>query len=66
MGRLNVLDVDGDLGAYADHRAEWSDLVPVILIDGAVHDVIRVNPARLLAALERPLAPTVRESVHKR
>lgn len=49
---ITVLDVDGDLGAFAPHRAQWSDLVPVILVDGAVHDVVRVDPVRLLAALE--------------
>ena len=49
-----MLDVDGDLGEHAAHRAEWSELVPVILVDGAVHDVIRVSPARLRAALDPP------------
>ena len=51
---VTVLDVDGDLGEHSAHRAEWSDLVPVVLIDGAVHDVIRVSPDRLRAAVARP------------
>jgi hypothetical protein len=30
---------------------EWRDLVPVVLIDGAVHEIFRVDPTRLRAAL---------------
>lgn len=29
----------------------YADQVPVVLVDGAVHDVYRVNPQRLAAAL---------------
>ena len=29
----------------------YADEVPVVLVDGAVHDVYRVNPQRLTAAL---------------
>lgn len=31
--------------------ARYADQVPVVLVDGAVHDVFRVNPQRLRAAL---------------
>ncbi len=50
-GGLRVLDVDGDLGAHAPKRAEWSELVPIVLIDDAVHAVVRVDPERLRKAL---------------
>lgn len=32
-------------------RAEWTDLIPVVLVEGAVHDVLRVDRDRLLRAL---------------
>jgi hypothetical protein len=32
-------------------RAQWREYVPVILVDGEVHDLFRVNPDRLRAAL---------------
>jgi hypothetical protein len=32
-------------------RTEWRDMVPVVLIDGAVHDIFRVDPGRLREAL---------------
>ena len=57
VGEVAVLDVDGDLGPYAERRAEWSELVPDVLVDGRVHDVIRVDPARLRTALQAPVAP---------
>jgi hypothetical protein len=28
-------------------RAQWTDLIPVVLVDGEVHDVLRVDRARL-------------------
>lgn len=30
---------------------QWAEYVPVILVDGEVHDVFRVEPKRLKAAL---------------
>jgi hypothetical protein len=30
---------------------EWRNYVPVVLVDGAVHDIFRVDPARLRQAL---------------
>jgi Glutaredoxin and related proteins len=41
------VDVDADPALLA----EYSDLVPVILIDGRVHDYWRVDEARLRQAL---------------
>jgi hypothetical protein len=32
-------------------RSEWRELVPVVLIDGAVHDIFRVDPRQLREAL---------------
>jgi hypothetical protein len=32
-------------------RAQWREFVPVVLIDGEVHDIFRVTPDRLRAAL---------------
>jgi coenzyme F420-reducing hydrogenase gamma subunit len=32
-------------------RAEWRELVPVVLVDGEVHDVFRVDRERLRTAL---------------
>jgi hypothetical protein len=32
-------------------RAQWREYVPVVLVDGAVHDIFRVNADRLRAAL---------------
>jgi hypothetical protein len=41
-----------DLGDVdAETRAMWREYVPVVLIDGAVHDIFRVNAERLRAAL---------------
>lgn len=41
------VDVDADPAL----QAEYSDLVPVILVDGRVHDYWRVDEARLRDAL---------------
>jgi len=30
----------------------YADQIPVVLVDGRVHDIYRVNPERLRAALE--------------
>ncbi len=32
-------------------QKEWREMVPVILVDGEVHDIFRVTPDRLRAAL---------------
>jgi hypothetical protein len=32
-------------------RVRWREYVPVVLIDGEVHDIFRVTPDRLRAAL---------------
>jgi Glutaredoxin-like domain (DUF836) len=32
-------------------RQQWREFVPVILVDGEVHDLFRVDPGRLRAAL---------------
>jgi hypothetical protein len=42
------LDVDAD----PDLRADFGDLVPVVLVDGVEHAHYRVDPARLRAALQ--------------
>jgi hypothetical protein len=42
-----------DLTSVEDEvrRTEWRELVPVVLVDGAVHDIFRVDESRLRAAL---------------
>ncbi len=42
-----------ELSIFDDPRlaAAYSDQIPVVLVDGAVHDIFRVNPGRLRAAL---------------
>lgn len=35
-------------------RGQWREYVPVVLVDGAVHDVFRASPDRLRAALNLP------------
>ena len=47
--RLEKLDVDAD----PSRRAEYSDRVPVILIDGKEHGYWRVEEKRFRAALSR-------------
>jgi glutaredoxin len=47
--RLERLDVDAERA----RRDEYSDRVPVILIDGREHGYWRVEEARLRAALDR-------------
>jgi glutaredoxin len=41
-------DVDDD----PELRARWSEYVPVVFVDGEVHDWFRVQPERLRRALE--------------
>jgi hypothetical protein len=38
-------------GLSDDEVRQWRDFVPVVLIDGKVHDVFRVTSERLRAAL---------------
>ncbi|HEX5121428.1 MAG TPA: glutaredoxin family protein [Pseudonocardiaceae bacterium] len=45
----STVDVDGDV----DLRAEYGDMVPVILIDGAQHGYAEVEEARFRRALAR-------------
>jgi hypothetical protein len=41
-----------DLGDVdAETRTRWREYVPVVLIDGEVHDIFRVDAERLRAAL---------------
>ena len=42
-----------ELSLHDDPRlaARYADQVPVVLVDGVVHDVFRVNPQRLRATL---------------
>jgi glutaredoxin len=42
-----------DISADRDLMAQWAEYVPVILVDGAVHDLFRVQPERLRVALSR-------------
>jgi glutaredoxin len=42
-----------DIETDADLMARWAEYVPVVLVDGAVHDWFRVRPDRLRAALGR-------------
>ena len=42
-----TVDVDAD----PEDRAEYGDLVPVVLVDGVVHAYYRVEPDRLRQAL---------------
>ncbi len=44
---FTTIDVDVD----PEDRAEYGDLVPVILVDGAVHGYYHLDPDRLRAAL---------------
>jgi Glutaredoxin-like domain (DUF836) len=41
----DLADLDEDI------RSKWREYTPVVLVDGAVHDVFRVTPERLRAAL---------------
>jgi glutaredoxin len=46
---FSQVDVDSD----PDDRAEYGDLVPVILVDGVEHGYYQVEPDRLRRALTR-------------
>lgn len=58
--RAVVVRVADDLGIDLDERditqdaelaARWSEYIPVVLVDGQVHDFYRVDEARLRRAL---------------
>lgn len=40
-----------DIGTDPELSSRWAEYVPVILVDGEVHDWLRVRPDRLRAAL---------------
>ncbi len=44
---FGTVDVDAD----PEDRAEYGDLVPVIMVDGVLHGYYTVDPDRLRAAL---------------
>lgn len=48
------VDLDGD-GVDAARRDEYSDRVPVVLIDGREHGYWRVEEARFRTALRKPV-----------
>lgn len=48
-----VVDIDSDVDADQNLRAEYSDRVPVILIDGKEHGYWRVEEARFRKAIGR-------------
>jgi hypothetical protein len=47
-GSLAVDWTARDLADVAEpQRAQWAELIPVVLIDAEVHEVLRVDPERL-------------------
>jgi hypothetical protein len=52
-GELGIAWESVELAAVEDdaRRTEWREMVPVVLIDGAVHDIFRVDSHQLRAAL---------------
>jgi glutaredoxin len=48
---LGVAWEERDITASADDLAQYSDMIPVTLVDGVQHDFWRVNEERLRAAL---------------
>ncbi len=59
--RATLMDVAGEFGLPvtelsivddAELAAEYAEEVPVVLIDGRVHSIWRVDPARLRSALQ--------------
>ncbi|MGJ3508930.1 glutaredoxin family protein [Enemella sp. A6] len=43
-----------DIDADVELRRRFTDQVPVTFVDGEQHDIWRVDPERLAAALDRP------------
>lgn len=54
-GELGFTYAEVDVDADPDRRAEYSDRVPVILIDGREHGYWRVEEPRLRTALRKPV-----------
>jgi hypothetical protein len=51
-GELGVGWRSVELGEVEEpRRNEWREMVPVVLVDGAVHDIFRVDGIQLRAAL---------------
>lgn len=50
---FETVDVDAD----PEDRAEYGDLVPVIMVNGRMHGYYQVDPDRLRAALTEPEPP---------
>ena len=50
-GDAGIEWVEQDISGDAELMAQWKDCVPVTFVDGEVHDVFRVQPQRLRAAL---------------
>jgi glutaredoxin len=48
---LGVAWAERDISADAEAMREFGDQIPVVLVDGRVHDFWRVDPARLRRAL---------------
>lgn len=48
---LDIAWVERDVDAEEDLRRRWSDDVPVVLVDSAVHARYRVDPASLRRAI---------------
>jgi len=50
-GEVGVAWMGHDISDDDELMAQWKDCVPVTFVDGEVHDVFRVQPQRLRAAL---------------
>jgi hypothetical protein len=51
-GRLAVEWAARDLATVTEpQRAQWTELIPVVLVDDEVHEVLRVDPVRLRQVL---------------
>jgi len=49
--QYDVRWVERDITGDAALESQWAEYVPVVFVDGAVHDWFRVDPARLRTAL---------------
>jgi glutaredoxin len=50
-GAAGVAWVERDISGDAALESQWAEYVPVVFVDGAVHDWFRVDPDRLRQAL---------------
>jgi glutaredoxin len=50
-GDIGVTWFERDISADVDLMAQWSEYVPVVLVDGEVHGWFRVDETRLRQAL---------------